>query len=325
MAVWLGTLSLILMILFFRERAINRNLNNEVIYIRERLGTLAAVHDTRENSYILVPSENTGIRELSAQLNRLLDLFYQQKAEYQRARKAMEQVLANISHDLRTPLTVLKGYSELLMKEMRKESGFRRIQDIQEIQNIQNMAARIDQKADELVIMINEYFTMSKIESGDMKIDLQRINLTQLCHEAILDYYDVLEEAQYDVEIQMGEMPVYVCADAEALKRILKNLIDNAVKHGGDGKYLGIRLMNSSGRAAVEIEDHGTGIAPGEQEQIFSRNYTTERKGSGSGLGLAIARSLALQMGADIEVYSEPGMRTVFTLAFPNEFTPCGG
>lgn len=305
MAVCLGILSGILLVLYCREWVINRNLNNEVLYVRERLGTLADASDTKENGYILIPSENARVKELAAQINRLLEIFYLQKADRQRERQAMDQVLTNISHDLRTPLTVLKGCSELMKKEIRKETG---------APVLQEMATRIDQKADELVGTINEYFIMAKIESGDIKIEPQRINITQVCNEIMLDYYDILEEAQYEVDIQTGGMPVYVYADAVALERILKNLIDNAMKHGGSGKYLGIRLKNYEEKVTVEIEDHGPGISAKEQEQIFLRNYTTARRASGSGLGLAIARSLALQMGADIQVDSEPGVRTVFRL-----------
>lgn len=305
MAVCLGILSGILLLLYCRQRVINRNLNNEVLYVRERLGVLTDVSYTKENGYILIPSENVQVKELAAQLNRLLEIFYLQKADWQRERQVMDQVLTNISHDLRTPLTVLKGYSELLKKETRKETGTPALQE---------MAARIDQKADELVGTINEYFIMAKIESGDMKIEPQGINITQVCNEIMLDYYDILEEAQYEVDIQTGGMPVFVCADAVALERILKNLIDNAVRHGGSGKYLGIRLKSHEGKVTVEIEDHGPGISAEEREQIFSRNYTTARRGAGSGLGLTIARSLAQQMGADISVDSEPGIRTIFYL-----------
>lgn len=305
MAVWLGSLSLVLLAVYVRERIINRNLNKEVLYIRERLAALTEASGTRENGYVLVPSGNVGVRELSAQLNHLLETFYRQKAEYQCARQAMEQMLTNISHDLRTPLTVLKGYSELLLKEGKRGTSLPEFRD---------MAKKIDRKADELVRTIDEYFTMSKIESGDWKLVMRRVNVTQLCHELILDYYDVLEEAQYEVAIQVDDMPVYAYSDEEAVKRILKNMIDNAVRHGGSGKYLGIRLKYLADRIRIEVEDHGAGITAKDEEQIFSRNYTTARKGAGSGLGLTIARNLARQMGADIKVYSEPGIRTVFTL-----------
>ncbi len=145
-------------------------------------------------------------------------------------------------------------------------------------------------------------------------MELRMVNMTQICHEIILDYYDVLEERRYEVEIEISPFPEYAYADTPARNRILKNLIDNAIKHGGGGKYLAFRLKRISDKVVVEVEDHGKGIAEKDRERIFYRNYTTAHKNSGSGLGLTIAKSLALQMGADIQVDSEPERKTVFTL-----------
>ena len=203
-------LLILLFLLYLYERSKYRAVNRELHYIKERIGTKSYM---RENGYLLIPSENMEIKELAAEINRLLDAFYSQKAEYGRSKQAMVQVLTNISHDLRTPLTVLKGYSELLNRKMEKASG---------VESIQDMVSQIDSKASELVVTINEYFTMSKITSGDLKMNLQRINIAEICHEVILDYYDILEEAGYDVEIGIGTSPEYAYADTDALKRILK-------------------------------------------------------------------------------------------------------
>lgn len=306
MVIFLSILVLLLAALSVRQWIKQKAVNEELRYIRERIGSISC---TRENAYILVPSENLRIKELAAEINRLLDTFYAQKAEYGQSKRAMAQLLTNISHDLRTPLTVLKGYSELLNREVGKAAGAENIQDV-----IRDMAIKIDGKADELVAAINEYFTMSKINSGDMKIDLQRMNVSQICHEVILEYYDILEEKGYDVEIGIDSAPEYAYVDTDALKRILKNLIDNAIMHGGAGKYLALRLKRMPSKIYIEVEDHGQGIPEKDQEQIFCRSYTTAHKGSGSGLGLTIAKALALQMEADIQVESEPGRKTIFTL-----------
>lgn len=305
MTILFGILTLLFSLLYLRERAGNRSLNREILYIRERVHRLAQA-STEESGYVLIPSENAEIRGLAAELNRLLETFQLQKADFGRSRRAMGQMLTNISHDLRTPLTVLRGYSELLRREAKSGVMYSDIRD---------MVSKIDSKTAELVDTINGYFTMSKIESGDMSLDLQKIDLTELCHEVILDYYDVLEKADCEVDIQIGPSPVSAYADGDALKRILKNLIDNALRHGGAGRYLGFRLRETADGAVIEIEDHGRGIPAEDQDAIFSRNYTTDRGHAGSGLGLAIAKNLALQMEADIRVSSEPDKRTVFTLS----------
>ena len=181
-------------------------------------------------------------------------------------------------------------------------------------ENVHAMADKIDRKADDLISTINDYFTMSKIASGDLPIKLKKENVSRLCQDTILDYYDLLEQKQFEVDIQIPDTPIFAYTDNEALQRILKNLIDNAIRHGGDGKYLSLRLTTSSGNSIIEIEDHGNGMLPQQQKQIFARNYTTARKSSGSGLGLAISKHLAEQIGAELEVYSIQNERTTFSI-----------
>ena len=217
----------------------------------------------------------------------------------------MAQVLTNISHDIRTPLTVLKGNSEILAAK----AG-----DVSVPADICEMAVKIDRKADELVTTINDYFTMSKIASGDFPLKLQRENIAGLCHDVILDYYDLLENQQFDVDIQIPAEPVYADTDRDALQRILKNLIDNAIRHGGQGKYIALRLVTVKGKIRIEVEDHGKGMSRQQQNQIFVRNYTTAPKTSGNGLGLTIANNLCKKTGVKLQVYSIQNEKTVFSV-----------
>lgn len=209
--------------MFLYEWSKNRRTAKEIKYIREWFAMAPCL---KENRQILIPSENVEIKGLSVELNKLLDELYAQRVSYEHSRQAMMQVLTNISHDLRTPLTVLKGYSELLNRE---------VSDMPAKEKITEMAIRIDSKANELVATINEYFTLSKITSGDMNMEPSMVNVTQICHEIILDYYDVLDERKYKVEIEISPLPEYAYVDTPALNRILKNLIDNAIKHGNEG------------------------------------------------------------------------------------------
>ena len=144
--------------MFLYEWSKNRRTAKEIKYIRK---WFAMAPYLKENRQILIPSENAEIKGLSVELNKLLDEFYAQRVSYEHSRQAMMQVLTNISHDLRTPLTVLKGYSELLNRE---------VSDMPAKEKITEMAIRIDSKANELVATINEYFTLSKITSGDMNM-----------------------------------------------------------------------------------------------------------------------------------------------------------
>ena len=102
---------------------------------------------------------------------------------------------------------------------------------------------------------MHDYFTLSKITSGDFSIKMKKENISRICQDTILDYYDLLEQKQFEVNIQIPDTPIFAYTDNEALQRILKNLIDNAIRHGCDGKYISLRLTTSNGKNIIEIED----------------------------------------------------------------------
>lgn len=301
---WLlfAILSFVLLLILICQQIQHKELEREINYITDRLASLSI---TSENGFVLIPTDNDSIKKLGAVLNTLLQDFYTKKSEFEQSKQAMAQDLTNISHDIRTPLTVLKGNSEMLSNITNDPSM---------PENVHAMAAKIDRKADDLISTINDYFTMSKIASGDLPIKLKKENVSRLCQDTILDYYDLLEQKQFEVDIQIPDTPIFAYTDNEALQRILKNLIDNAIRHGGDGKYLSLRLITSNGNSIIEIEDHGNGMSPQQQKQIFARNYTTTRKSSGSGLGLAISKRLAEQIGAELEVHSVQNEQTTFSI-----------
>ena len=304
MWVLFAILSFILLFIIIWQKIQHTKLEKEINYMSERIKSLSI---TSENGFVLIPTDNDSIKRLDAVLNALLQDFYTKKSEFEQTQKAMAQVLTNISHDIRTPLTVLKGNSEMLSNITSNFSV---------PENIHAMAVKIDQKADDLIKTINAYFTMSKITSGDFSIKLQKENISRIYQDIILDYYDMLERQQFEVDLQIPDTPIFACTDKEALQRILRNLIDNAIRHGGDGKYLSLRLTAGNSKSIIEIEDHGNGMSPQQQKQIFTRNYTTNRTSSGSGLGLAISKHLAVQIGAELKVYSVQNERTIFSIIF---------
>lgn len=302
MCVLFAVLSAALLLTLIWQRIQYKKLLREINYISNRLETLSI---TSENGFVLLPTDCTCMKKLGAVLNTLLQDFYTSKAEFEQTQKAMAQFLTNISHDIRTPLTVLKGNSEMLAAKA---------DELSVLENIHAMAVKIDRKADDLITTVNDYFTMSKIASGDLPLKLQKENISRLCRDTILDYYDLLEKQQFEVDLQIPDTPIFAYTDRDALQRILKNLIDNAIRHGSDGQYLSLRLNAVKEKSVVEIEDHGKGMSPQQQKQIFTRNYTTAPKSSGSGLGLAISKHLASQIGAELRVQSIPNEQTVFSI-----------
>ena len=292
---------MILLVLYFKEHNKIKKIESDYKYINARL---LDIINNSENNYILIPSDIKVVKETAKGINNLLEKFNDSQIDYNRNQKVILQIFTNISHDLRTPITVLKGYIEMLYLQSQKE-------DLPPA--IHATIEKMQRNSQELVHSVNNLFNLAKIQSGDMIFHIQKVNLTQVCHEIILEFYTILEEEKFHVEVNIEDKPLYANVDIEAVGRILKNLIDNAIKYGNAGKFLGISLYKKDNHIYIEVEDHGAGISEKDKIHIFTRAYTADRK-KGNGLGLAISQELADSMGGSISVVSIPQEKTVFTI-----------
>lgn len=301
MALLFFIISMILLVLYFKEHNKIKKIESDYKYINARL---LDIINNSENNYILIPSDIKVVKETAKGINNLLEKFNDRQIDYNRNQKVILQIFTNISHDLRTPITVLKGYIEMLYLQSQKE-------DLPPA--IHATIEKMQRNSQELVHSVNNLFNLAKIQSGDMVFHIQKVNLTQVCHEIILEFYTILEEEKFHVEVNIEDKPLYANVDIEAVGRILKNLIDNAIKYGNAGKFLGISLYKKDNHIYIEVEDHGAGISEKDKIHIFTRAYTADRK-KGNGLGLAISQELADSMGGSISVVSIPQEKTVFTI-----------
>ena len=292
---------MILLVLYFKEHNKIKKIESDYKYINARL---LDIINNSENNYILIPSDIKVVKETAKGINNLLEKFNDSQIDYNRNQKVILQIFTNISHDLRTPITVLKGYIEMLYLQSQKE-------DLPPA--IHATIEKMQRNSQELVHSVNNLFNLAKIQSGDIVFHIQKVNLTQVCHEIILEFYTILEEEKFHVEVNIEDKPLYANVDIEAVGRILKNLIDNAIKYGNAGKFLGISLYKKDNHIYIEVEDHGAGISEKDKIHIFTRAYTADRK-KGNGLGLAISQELANSMGGSISVVSIPQEKTVFTI-----------
>ena len=301
MALLFFIISMILLVLYFKEHNKNKKIERDYKYINARL---LDIINNSENNYILIPSDIKVVKETAKGINNLLEKFNDRQIDYNRNQKVILQIFTNISHDLRTPITVLKGYIEMLYLQSQKE-------DLPPA--IHATIEKMQRNSQELVHSVNNLFNLAKIQSGDMVFHIQKVNLTQVCHEIILEFYTILEEEKFHVEVNIEDKPLYANVDIEAVGRILKNLIDNSIKYGNACKFLGISLYKKDNHIYIEVEDHGAGISEKDKIHIFTRAYTADRK-KGNGLGLAISQELANSMGGSISVVSIPQEKTVFTI-----------
>ena len=263
---------------------------------------LSLILENGSDEKIMVFTENGTLMELCGQINRLLLDRQKIKGDFRKQEISSKKMLSNISHDIKTPLTVILGYLEMMRLERPEDETLQ----------------KVEAKALQVMELINQFFTLAKLEAGDTDLEISKINVSELCRENILNFYDILRGKDFVVEISVPEKDIFVQGEKGAIDRILSNLISNAVRYGSDGKYLGLTLRESEEYAYIDIMDKGKGIEKAFAENVFERLYTMEdsrnRRIQGNGLGLTIAKNLAGQLGGDIYLDSEPNVKTTFTV-----------
>lgn len=287
-------------IIFYQQFVFRTGIQTKLRIIGAKLKEIT---DTGSGERIMVFTDNKELMELAAQINRLLENHLKIKADYRRSEIASKKMLSNISHDMKTPMTVILGYLEIM-----RING----------SGTDEMLRKTELKAKSVMELINQFFTLAKLESGDMDIELSTIDVCEICRESILDFYEMLTSRHFQVDINIPEMSVYIQGNREAMQRILYNLISNVIRYGSDGKYLGIALRSDEKAVYVDVSDKGKGIDKSFANSVFDRLFTMEdsrnRNIQGNGLGLTIAKNLALQLGGTITLDSIPHVKTTFTV-----------
>ena len=293
-------------IICYQQFAFRKGIKAQLLQISQGL---ARAVDSDSEEKVMVFTDSRAMQELCAQINRLLDRRQRMLADYRRSEISSKKMLSNISHDIRTPLTVILGYLEII----RLNGGEQR-----------ELIDKVEARAKAVSDLVEQFFTLAKLEAGDMEIALSKTELCELCREVVLDFYEILSGKDYEVEVEIPEKTVYVQGNRDAIRRILNNLISNSLRYGSEGRYLGIFLHEDEKQVYIDVTDRGRGIEKDFAEHIFDRLFTMEdsrnRDTQGNGLGLTIARSLARQMGGDVTLVSRPWQKTSFTVALKRNF-----
>lgn len=289
----------IIIVQYIKERKRSENLR----YIKNKLNQIT--HDKTEEKVLVVECDNE-IRELLTEINKLIECNKKNLVSFREKEISMKKMLSNISHDLKTPLTVILGYIETLktknIEEREKEMLLTRVYD----------------KTLEMTHLINKFFDLSKLESGDKEIPIKRINMNEIARKNILSFYDTLEDKKIEVNIDIPNENIYALCNEEAIDRIFNNLISNAIKYGYEGGIIGINLTYDEEYVYIEVFDKGKGICETKWDKVFERMYTLEdsrnKDYEGSGLGLTITKRLVESMGGTISLKSKPYVKTSFII-----------
>ncbi|QPQ30409.1 sensor histidine kinase [Lysinibacillus sp. JNUCC 51] len=259
------------------------------------------------NQYFRVEPTSKNIRELSSYLNRITKEVNDLEVKAKRTEEERRKMVSNISHDLRTPLTSLLGYIEVLQNDEILE------EEREECLNI------VQRKGKDMLNLIEYFFDLAKIDAGDITIEIKKIDLSEVVQDTLLDFYNDFEKEDITPQINIPCFPLYVLGDPMSIKRILGNLLSNTLRYGKKGKLVGIELREEEDWIWVDVWNKGVTISKTQINHIFERTYTGEYsrnpESRGNGLGLAIVKRLVEMQNGNITVTSEIKGKTVFSFS----------
>lgn len=218
--------------------------------------------------------------------------------------------VSNVSHELKTPLTSIMMYAELLM------AG--RVRDREKREHYLNV---IVDESRRLTRLVNNVLDFSRLEQGRKTYNRRRLDIGRYLGETVELHRVRLRAAAMEIDLQAPAERHYADIDRDALDQVMLNLIDNAIKYAGEGHYLGIGLSSEKGQHTIRVTDHGSGVPADFKTQLFEKfqraddSLTTSKPGSG--LGLSIARQLIRDHGGDIHYQSDPGKGSCFVITIP--------
>lgn len=251
------------------------------------------------NTLLSLPCRDRELRRLASALNQELRALRQERLRYQQGDKELKEAVVNISHDLRTPLTAISGYLQLLQGQDLPPDTRRYLE-------------QIGGRAQAMKRLTEELFRYSVVVSEE-KLAWEPVDLRRAVEEALLSFYGALEGRGIEPQVRLPETPVIRQLDPAALSRVLGNILTNALKYSaGD---LEVTLEE---RGRLTFSNAAPGLDPVTAGQLFDRFYTVEAARNSTGLGLSIAKELTQRMGGSIGAALHSGTLTVW-VEFPQE------
>ncbi len=218
--------------------------------------------------------------------------------------------VANVSHELKTPLTAIRMFAEILRE--------RRQPDPQKQQKYLDLMVS---ETERLTRLINNVLDFARMEKGERKYEMKRLDVALLCEGLVDDQRVRLEPTGFEVSLRNGLGEAFVEGDEEALKQALLNLLSNAEKYGGEAKRIDIEIRAAPASVLIDVQDRGPGVSSREAKKIFEEFYRVDDSPSakvrGSGLGLPIALRIVRDHGGDIHYYPREGGGSVFQVRLP--------
>lgn len=276
MKIILVLLVLLCAVLLLRVYSLERNLRQGAAELEKRRSEESAAP-------LRLAAPNAATEELMAQINLLLRESEDQRTEFSNRERALRRQIANVSHDLRTPLTSILGYLQLLEQgELSEEER-------------QGYLAIIESRAKVLQGLIASFYDLSRLEAGEYPITREKVDLKEVIGTLLAAFYDELE-GKFRVEVDLPEDLPPIWGDRAALERVYTNLIRNALEHGTEELVIRARCIGQE--VETSFTNGGAALKEEDLPRVFDRFFTSDqtRTGRNTGLGLAIVKALTLQM-----------------------------
>ena len=249
------------------------------------------------NTLLSLPCRDRALRRLASSLNEELRLLRKERLRYQQGDRELKEAVVNVSHDLRTPLTALSGYVELLKGEALSPAG-------------QRYLSQIEDRAQAMQAMTEELFRYS-LAAEETALTLEPVDLRAAVEEALLSFYGAFQQKGVVPQLSLPQGPVTRQLDKVALSRVLGNILTNALKYSP-----GELAVALSPAGVLTFSNPAPGLDPVSAGRLFHRFYTVESSAQSTGLGLSIARELTQRLGGTISARWESG-RLQVELTFP--------
>lgn len=245
-----------------------------------------------------------------AELVPLIHTIQKQHEDIVRNARIRQEFTANVSHELKTPLTSISGYSELIENRMATEEDMVRF------------AGEIHKNANRLITLINDIIKLSELDSNAIEMIYEDVNLSGLAETCVEMLQMNASRHKVSLNINNTYENCIIKANKQMIEEVLYNLCDNAIRYNNEGGYVQVSVYKNDKEVVLCVEDSGIGIPKEHQERIFERFYRVDKSRSkstgGTGLGLAIVKHIVAHHNAAMELYSDVGKGTRITIRFPH-------